>query len=169
MKRALALICTVILMFAASGCSTRSQLVTEPVNFYYRTVEIQYGEPDGVIIAEQRSQVEYAGDFEQLISVYLKGPREDNHISPFPAGIYLVQLILGADRVYIKLSSHLSMLTGADLMIACACLSKTILEMTGVASIEISVESGLLDNQSYLVFTEADFSFLDTYADSLNK
>lgn len=155
-----------LLSIVLSSCGRSPSGFTNSVTYYYRTVEVKYGVPDGVVAAEVRDIDASSNDYEKLISTYLNGPREHNHISPYPAGIYLVQLTMGADRVYITLSSHLSMLTGSDLMIACACLTRTVLGITGVRSIEISAEKGLLNGQQYLIFTMSDFTYLDSYSGS---
>lgn len=158
----------IMISLCLSACGNKVTTYHNTVTYYYRTVDVQYGEMDGVVVAESRETDIAPDDYEQLVSAYLNGPRESNHISPYPAGIYLVRLIMGADRVYITLSSHMGMLSGSDLMIACACLTKTVLGITGVHSMEISSEKTLLNDQSYLVFTESDFAYMDMYAQSIS-
>lgn len=164
MKRTRIIVLLTLISIILSSCGRNPSGFSNSVTYYYRTIEVQYGVPDGVVAGEVREVDVSSDDYEQLISLYLNGPREHNHISPYPAGIYLVQLTMGADRVYVTLSSHLSMLTGSDLMIACACLTRTVLGITGVRSVEISAEKGLLNDQQYLVFTANDFAYLDSYS-----
>ena len=168
MKRTLALIAAFAICLTLASCSKEKYSHDTSVTFYYKAVEVQYGSSDGVIVSEIRNSSEYQGNYEQLIELYLKGPKEHDHISPYPAGIYLKEFILGADRAYVTLSSHISMLSGLDLTIACACLTKTVLGLTGVSSIEITAENSTLDGQAYLIYTRKDFVYLDTYADTLS-
>lgn len=168
MNRLITLIMALLILITFVGCNSLQSKTDNNVTFYYRNVDIKHGAADGVIGSETRHAGEYRNDFEHLITIYLKGPRENDHTSPFPAGIYLKQFTLGSDRAYITLSSHMSLLSGLDLVIACACLTNTVLELTGVSSIEITAEDGTLDGNPYLIFNSKDFSYLDTYADTLN-
>ena len=168
MKRILALVAAFVISLSLMSCGKGNDAPGSTVVFYYKAVEVQYGSSDGVIVAETRNASEYQGNYEQLIEQYLKGPKEHDHISPYPAGIYLKEFILGAERAYITLSSHISMLSGLDLTIACACLTKTVLGLTGVSSIEITAENSTLDGQAYLIYTSKDFVYLDNYAGTLS-
>lgn len=168
MKRILAVIAAFVICLSLASCTRKNSVSDSAVTFYYKSVDFQYGSPLGVLASEARNFSEYQSNYEQIIELYLKGPKEHNHISPFPAGIYLKEFTLGADRAYITLSSHISMLSGLDLTIACACLTKTVLGITGVSSIEITADNSTLDGQAYLIYTNNDFVFLDNYADTLN-
>ncbi len=163
MKKILSLLFSILLTFSFSACKKNQVQPKEPINFYYRTQQLQYGSSQDVISAEVRDQFGHSEDYVYLINEYLLGPKTENCISPFPAGIYLVQLELVKNKAIVVLSAHIALLTGAELTIACTCLARTVQEMTGMKSVQISTERDLLDGESTIIIYEDDFVLEDDY------
>lgn len=163
MKRCIALLVCLTLCFAA--CSNPQQEYKSPVNFYYRSRNIEFDDPQGVITCEQRESYGHTEDYEYLIEVYLRGPTTEPCISPFPAGTTLEQLDYVKDKVLIILSSHFALLSGADLTVACVCLGKTLSEMTGMKAVQISVKDELLDGKEFIVIKDDTYLLEDTFTD----
>ncbi len=164
MKRIRSILAILLTILLLSGCTGNTSVYPQSdITFYYKNVEFDYGSSDGVIAVELRDPRDCGNTYEEILECYLAGPKESGHISPFPAGITLEGFTTGRDRAYLTLSNHLSMLEGTDLSVACACLTRTVLGMTGLHSIEISVEHGSIGGESYVVFIENDFSYQDSY------
>jgi len=163
MKRISLIILIICMLFSLCACRTNQSHTDTYANYYYRALELQYGTSEPVIVCERRSIIQFNNDFALILENYINGPKMSNHTTPFPAGTYLEQVTLGNDRAYVILSSHLSLLTGSDLTIACACLTKTVTELAGVHSVEISAKDGTLNGAPSMVLTEKDFSYFENY------
>lgn len=161
MKRYLCIFLWLMPIFMLCSCTVANKQIRSPVTYYYRTAEANCGPNVCVISTEIREAKGYTDDYQYLISQYLNGPRSSDCISPFPAGITLEEFNLDSNKVQIKLSPHLALLSGSELMLACACLTNTITQMTGVDSVQISAENGLLNNQEYLTLTANSFTYFD--------
>jgi len=160
MKRILCLLLVIAAVFPLFGCEKKSENIIKPVNFYYRTIPTRYGAGATMVTAEVRESHGYA-NYQQLIEQYLNGPRTYDCISPFPAGTTIEECYIGANKAQIMLSTHMSILSGSELMLACACLTKTICELTGVNSVPISSDGGMLNNEESITLTANSFIYLD--------
>ena len=161
MKRLLCIFLSLLLLITLSSCSTSGTAKTNSVTFYYRTNEISHGGNDGVIIANTRKTEIDSTDYTNLIKEYLTGPTSYDCISPFPAGISLVELNIRKNNVQIEVSAHLAVLSGAELSVACACLTKTIFEHTGITTVQISATDSLLNNKTSLTFNTLNIELQD--------
>ena len=163
-----------ILLFTLSvllaACGDQSTNYESPVTFYYIQNELEFGTESGVIIATTRESKGHTDDYDYLITQYLNGPTSYDCISPFPAGTTLEELHWDSNRVQVVLSPQITTLNGVDLMVACACLTRTVSEMTGINTIQIRSSSGLLNGESLLTLTPDSFNYWDqaTSSDSLN-
>lgn len=164
MKQSISVMIILCLLFSLSSCTVDQSGTSESVTYYYRTVEVEFGSQSGVIAAEIRHVKRHTDDYPYLVEQYLNGPVSDKCISPFPAGITFEELNVDDKEVQIMLSSHLALLSGAELMTACACLAKTLLELTGARTIQISADNGLLNGTEVITLTEDDFVYWDDSA-----
>lgn len=165
MKRIIAFVLFLSVMFMLCACTKSNKQITTSVTYYYRTVEVDCGPDSGVITPEVREVSGIPDDYQQLMAQYLNGPRSNDCISPFPAGTTLEEFNLDSKKAQIKLSPHLALLSGAELMIACACLTKTVTQLTGVDSVQISADNGLLNDQEYITLTADSFAYFDYGSD----
>lgn len=161
MKRSLCLFLTIVCIICLWGCKDEKAEIKQPVNYYYRTVPTQYGSDATIITCEVREAYGYGNDYRLLIEQYLNGPKTYDCISPFPAGTTLEEFSLSSNKAEIMLSTHMSILSGSELMLACACLTRTVCEMTGVGAVEISSDGGMLNNEESITLTADSFSYLD--------
>jgi hypothetical protein len=118
MKRLLCIALVLLTLFSLTACSQDHADPRVPVTFYYRTREYGLEKGQQVISAEEREAFGHREDYVYLVDMYLQGPTTQNCISPFPAGTTLEQLDLMTDKVLIQLSSHISLISGAELTIA---------------------------------------------------
>lgn len=159
MKRFLCVLLAVLIAISMCACGEPSQVHKAPVNFYYRSRQIELDSGSSIFSAEKRESFGHQEDYVYLIEEYLRGPTTEKCISPFPAGTTLEQLDLVKDKVLIELSSHISLISGSELSIACVCLARTLSEMTGMKSVRISAKDDLIDGKDFITITEDDYLF----------
>lgn len=150
-----------VLVFLLSGCNTQDSYHASAVNFYYIHNELEFGTESGVIQTTARTFETKSDDYTYLIEQYLNGPVTYDCVSPFPAGITLEELHWDQNRVQIILSPHITTLSGVELMVACACLTRTVTEMTGIHTVQIRSSSGLLNGEQALTLTADSFVYWD--------
>ena len=163
MKKILSFMIISALLLTLGACGSKRDKLIVPVKFYYRTTTTSYGTEADVIGYELREGFGHEEDYTYLINYYLQGPTTADRISPFPAGTTLVSLDLVKDKVIVVLSSHISLLSGAELSIACTCLAKTLHEMTGMKGVQISSQGDLLDGMESVTINMDDYVLVDTY------
>ena len=163
MKRFLCILLAFSAALSLAGCTQKHQ-PKEPVVFYYRTAINQKNFTDSMISSEIRDIYGMSNDFGLIISEYLKGPKSDKCISPFPAGTTLQSADIVSNKAYVVLSVHLSTISGAELMLACSCIAKTILEFSQVRTVEIRASNGLLNGQESITIRAKDFIYYDEFA-----
>lgn len=168
MKKFLCFFLGALLAINLSACSSSSQHVHSPVNFYYKTDSIKYDTPQGVITVEVRNAKSHANDYQYLLEQYLNGPRITGRISPFPAGTTLKEFNLNETSAQVILSPHLTILSDSELMIACVCLAKTLFDLTGVHSVQIGAQNNLLNGEKYVTITIDNFSLWNDDITSVN-
>lgn len=161
MKRIICCFLVFIYLFSFSSCGYKNEPAEVPINYYYRVPETEFGEQATLIVPEIREAKGHKQDYRYLIEQYLNGPQTYDCISPFPGGTTLEELDADTSKVYIVLSPHIGTLSGHELMLAFACLTKTVLEMTGAHTIQISTSSGTLNGKDSITFTADSFSYLE--------
>ena len=62
--------------------------------------------------------------------------------------------MIDEQTLHVTVSDHLSELTGIRLIIACACLGKTGMELTNTTSIQISCKKALLDGKKTITLQD---------------
>lgn len=151
------LIITCMILFCSCGLNIKS--VHNPVTFYYKSPETKFGAQSSLVVGEIRESKGHTQDYQYLIEQYLNGPRTYDCISPFPAGTMLEELSVETTKAYITLTPHITTLSGSELMFACACLTKTVLEMTGVRSVQINSSNGTLNGMESITLTADSFVY----------
>ena len=165
MRKLLSLLLCLALLLPIMGCS-QEESPEKPVNFYYRRAEIGYTDDMGVISREQRESAGYEEDVRQLLSVYFDGPVSTELQQLFPEDLAVISLHYAGNTAKITLSYHLGQLHGIDLTVACACLTMTVIELTGVDSVQIFAAGTLLDEYQSITMDKDCFLLLDTSKDA---
>ena len=96
-----------------------------------------------------------------LLNEYLSGPLGEGLHTPFPANVRIASFNISASTVTVVLSREFSQLSGLDLIIACACLSRTLFDMMEQNRIQIAAYESLLDGQAYITFDRSSILFVD--------
>lgn len=161
MKKYICYLLVFACMLCLCACNDSTKEIKQPVNYYYCSVPMEYGSDVSIITAEVREAFGYSNDYHSLIEQYLNGPKTYDCISPFPAGTTLEDFLLSGNKAQIMLSTHMSVLSGSELMLACACLTKTVCELTGARSVQISSDGGMLNGEESITLTADSFTYVD--------
>lgn len=161
MKRIIAILLVMFLLLMCCSCSKRQHLPLSEVRFYYKAEPVEHGNGASIIAYEDRQVYRTADDVASLIEQYLQGSKKNYCKMPFPAGTTLVQYDQNKTNALIQLSAHAALLSGSELMVACVCLGKTIMELTNVTSVQISADGHLLNNQQSITVTPNNFVLFD--------
>ena len=151
------------------GCVQAESKVQSPFVCYYRLAQPAYGTADGVIAWEYQDAAGHEDNYVYLLTQYLKGPASESLTSPFPKGTALYTLDILGDTAYVELSDSFASLTGIDLTIGCACLTQTVLAMTGCKAVVISAASAMLDGSKTVTMTADSWLLLDDSATSATE
>ena len=168
MKRILSLLLCALLLLGGTGCQKDDASIT--LYFYYPMINYGYDQEAGKF-SQQSIQYEIRDDIEyksarQVLEEYLKGPVDPSLITPFPAGIKLLDLSLDSKVLYLTVSDELSELTGIPLTIACSCLASTAMKITPVTKVEIKCQNRSLDGKRSFVFSANTTIFSDSSVES---
>lgn len=144
-----------------TGCNQSHPTSANSVRYYYVNHEVEFGTESGIIVPTVREIEGRSDDYFYLVSQYLNGPTSYDCISPFPAGTALEELNWDQNRVQIVLSPQITTLSGLDLMVACACLTKTVAELTGINTVQMRSSGGLLNGEQTITLTSDSFMLWD--------
>ncbi len=162
MKKTVCFLLVLTLILGICGCKPKEDPILRPVNFYYRTAQLTYGAPDGLIRAWVVESSGYEEDLLGLLNKYLKGPQDNSYHVTFPASTKLLSISFSEQTAYLQLNESFSWLSGLDLTIASACLAKTAMELTGATAICISAENSTLDGAGMIIMDEKSILLVDT-------
>ena len=167
MKRVFCILLLVLLFLA--GCDSQEEVFVDPVNFYYPKADVTYFSAEGVISREIREAEGHRQDYEYLLGLYLRGPesRELNHV--FPQNAALIRLEISNNIATVILNDATARLTGLDLTIACACLTATVCDMTGVQTVTIRTDTQLLDGNKSITMNRDQVLLLDNSAAAIGQ
>lgn len=160
MKKFTILLVILVLISALAACNTNQHSETQ-VQFYYRTQKIIHGDEYGLITPEKQTITE-GKDITDILSQYFSGPKDETLKSPFPSGLEVKQISLDTDKAEIILSDHITELSGADIIVACACLQKTLSSLANINEIRVSAENEIINNQDVIIINTNNILILDT-------
>ena len=167
MKRFFSL--SLILALLLSGCAFGREQFIEPVTFYYLKAHSDresyaafFGE--GAIGSELREASGHRYDLNYLAALYLRGPTDPQLTPSFPSGSQVLEIGFERGTLHITMNTIPSQLNDMDLSVACACLSKTFMELTKVDTVLVDAynpEGKLLFSRT---FTSGNLILEDTSA-----
>lgn len=163
MKRILCLFLSLSILFILLGCQNND---TETANtFYYPRNDFGYNQQENkfyssAIQAELRQDVPHQSSV-QILGEYLKGPLDPTLYNPFPTDLTLADMTIEGEVMYITVSDHLASLRDIPLMLACACLAKTAMSVTGTTTVCISCTFSLLNGGKYIIMNADSIIFDD--------
>ena len=171
MKKLICLFLATLLLLPVFGCQRPH---TEfRYTFYYPRADYGYNTQEGkfyntIVEPELRKDIiDHSPD--KILNLYLNGPIDQTLINPFSKELSVKSVSIDGDVLHIVITDHLSELTGIDLMITCACLARTGIELTNSSSVEISCQTALLDGKKSVLFHKDSIIFGDTATATTHK
>ena len=136
MKNILCMILTAALLLCLCGCK-KGPGENEAI-FYYPRIQFEFGSDQGVMVPEYHDVSGHEGDLRYLISLYLRGPTDQELTLPFPGGTILVGLEETETELNVVLSSGAVILDPLELITACGCLAKTCFAISDAEVVHIN-------------------------------
>lgn len=159
MKKLLAWILIVSLLFTLAACGAKTEERVNPISFYYKNRDVSYNSEFGVIYPLPVDLDDRNIAISELISRYLEGPDEEFLECPFPPGTILSECTWIDGLLTIILTDEFSTLNTLDLTIAMACLTMTMSQIEGVDAVIVDTVGGNLSFRREPM-TPEDFVFL---------
>ena len=160
MKKLLLFSLILLLLLGIVGCgSTGSQADTYTV--YYRRAVPTYGSTDSIIGENHLLTSGRESDTAYLLRKYLASTPENGFVSPFSQDITLVSFQQDGPTVKVVLSNQIAELSGMDLTIALACLTRTIVSLTDCQEVIISANTAQLNGQNYITLSRDSYLLID--------
>lgn len=160
MKRILYLIGLIAVICGLFGCTQQETVYISPVDVYYCKETITYNTENGVIASETREFSGWEGKNRDFLNLYLSGTRVEDLVSPFPVGAWIIKMDQTDTDVTLLLNSNFSRLTPSEFTLSCACLSMTVMELTGIETVNIQLDGTKQDN-NIIIMTKDSLSFAD--------
>lgn len=140
MKRLFSILLVCVLLL--SGCAIGQGRMKEPVTFHYLR---NYNTSDnyksffteGAMGSEIREAAGHRNDLVYLLSIYLQGPLDPELKRPFPYDCRVVGIVQEDQTLTVKLNAMAANLDEMKLTVACACLAKTVMELTDAETVII--------------------------------
>ena len=164
MKRLLCIVLTLLLTISLVGCQDSTDKPQSTVTVYYKAANISYGTQDGVLAPFALDSTGHENEDAYLLNLYLSYLPSEAFSPTFPEETHLVSLNLDGLTARIILSDSFASLKGLNLMIACACLTRTVISLTGCQEVIISAESMRLDGNNYITLSSDSYLLLDQSA-----
>ena len=164
MKKFLIVVLAVAMLLPIFGCSEEEPEIVSPVTYFYRRSEISFESETGIVASEARESAGHENDLTYLLNQYFDGPNDKALQRTFPLGTQLISISVSAQHTIITVSGHLSSLKGIDLTIACACITMTVMELTGTSKVEIKADRALLNDAESIIMDLDTLLMLDDSA-----
>ncbi len=162
MRRIMLLLLTVSLFLAACRVENTPMQMIQPVTFYYRTAKTDFSAADGVIRAEVRDLGNVNYSERDLFTLYFKGPKSDDLISPFTQDTKLKSIQRMGGTLKIGLQRNVNSPEKFDHSLTYACLAKTGLALEGISKVWITVFSKSGSQVDEVFLTESDILLYDS-------
>ena len=153
-RKSTALILCLFLLVGLYGCAGQSHgdPLKSPMKFYYKTSDASYGDGQGATDYELRETYGHESDYVWVLTEYLKGPISQKLTAPFQRSVSIVSAERSGSQLQLRMTQELANLSGADLTVACACITLTCLEFPGVEAVSIRAVGSKLDGKTEILF-----------------
>lgn len=160
MRKHLCLFLCLSLLFCLLACSRKEPV--EPAEFFYWESSLSNDPQHSVIGSEIRETASHPG-YIKTLDLYLKGPESNKFNPTFPQGTKIVSMSQAPNSVFLVLSDEFASLRGIELSIACICLAKTTIHLTGCTAVTIQAESLPLDGEKNVTLNDSGVLLYDNY------
>lgn len=163
MNRRYAALLSAVLLLALllCACAKKQEEGVNPVTFYYLSGSDQFGTQTGALAGETVDLLRTDLELNEIVELYLQGSADPAFSDPFPNGLHCEQAELLDGSVRVRLTPEIETLSGVELTLAEACLTKTLTEMTGAETVVLETQNGVLPGGESGVFSTEQFILWD--------
>ena len=161
MKKSILFILLLCIIFSMFGCSIHNEQDISSVRFYYLRNELSYQSNDSILYYETRDCTAYKDDALALINYYFAGPETEACTSPFLSSVKATKITLTNEAVNIYLNNRFADIKGLDFTTACACLSKTLMDLYQRDNVKLFAASNFSDGSYYIEISTDTLILLD--------
>ena len=165
MKRLTAIFLLIVLAAGLFGC--RMEELRSPASFYYYRSDPVFAGTDGVICPETRELAGMEGDLDAILELYFQGPISRELENLIPESCPVPHWDLDGDTLHLHFTRELAALSGVELTLVSACLTRTFLDLTGCNTLILSAEGMRLNGEASMVLTLDGLSLRDDSMDRL--
>jgi len=138
-------IALMLVLLCLAGCTPVEQEPGQPVGEYgvwYAVDETREGTDYTAVVEFEPRMWQELPSAQTLLNNLFEGPISPGFVSPFPAGVKVLDLRLDteAGTMYVNLSEQYGSLSGFDLTVADYCIVMTMCQIPWVSSVRILVE-----------------------------
>lgn len=151
----------VITIMTCTACQIESEKPLSTITVYYKASELTFGSAEGVITPYALDATGHKDDIEYLLNAYFSKIPSGNCADTFPAGTRVVSISLDALTAKVVLCDEFAKIGDLDLTIACACLTQTVISLTGCQEVIISAETAQLDGNNFITLSRDSYLLLD--------
>lgn len=155
------LVITIILVLFICACDTPASNDDKSVVFYYVHNEIEYGTESGVITSTVAEVDIDSDNYDAILALYFNGPTNYECVSPFAAGTTMEEFGIDGNKAEIMLSPHMGTLNDSALTVALACLTRTIVELTGVSTVQVRIHNSKIFGEDAITLSLNSFNYFD--------
>ncbi len=156
MKRKLCLLLMLVLLFGPCGCRVQPDTQGD-ILFYYPLANALDTPCDSILGAETREDDLPIDSLSGLVTAYLAGPADLTLVNPFPGGTTVLSAQIEDTTAVITLSEAFDSLTELEMRVACAGLSKTLIELTACQAVSVTTEARISGGLSPIVMDDTSF------------
>ena len=160
MKRIFVILLAAAMLLSIAGCTGQNREDGQVV-FYYKRAQFSYGEQNGVIAPEYRSLDTKDMPVLTLLNLYVDGPGMAELVNVFPENCEVLAFSREGDVAAVEFNKIFGQLQSVSQTVACVCMSRTVMELTGVKYVRISARDVKLGNEDYLEFDQNSVFYFD--------
>lgn len=163
MRNRAGVILTALLLALLCGCAPArpAAVYQNPIDFYYCDLEDPHGGALGALAKQTVDLVDPEITVEEILTRYLAGPDDPALTAPFPDGLTCESVTISDGVLCVRFGEAYAELSGIRLSLTNACLTKTLLQIPFVESVQIETDGGMLTTQTATAFTEDSFLLND--------
>ena len=151
-----------ILSLLLTGCAREDRGFITALKFYYPLQNADYSMGASYLQPELREGGGLDKSVANILNHYLEGPADlETYRMPFQYNTKVVSISREIGILNVTLSSGFATYTDLDLIIACACITMTCLELSDAQTIRIRAQDATLDGAEFIEMSKSSLLLID--------